>query len=350
MLMILIGAGLAVGGRVSSAQSPDDARAQRFFGPADVRNQRPYQLLFLTFSPETADVLSPRTDRLAVQLIVANDLLIPNARRGDGRAFVEEDAETQRLTLTARRGLGGGREGAVMLPVMARDGGLLDPVIEAYHRLAGFPNHTVDTPTGRGSLPMFRSVIRLDRADGTTEVNAGSVFGLGDVAGSLKQSIVSGRWTSVAVRAGMKVPTGSAGQLLGSGGMDVGLDADVKVALSGRVALFVNAGYIWMQKDERVAAAATHAWETMTAVEYRASPRDDWALQSDGSDVVVRTGNVHADGSARTLTLAYRHVSSPHQVLTFEFTENGDIVNYRAPWLVGIGPDVAFGAGVEWRR
>ena len=321
-----------------------------FLGPADLRNQRPYALLFLTFAPETARVLPRGRQVFALQLDVANDLLIPARTPQLGIPFVEEDAETQRLGLTERLGLGGRLEVAGFLPVIARDGGALDPIIEAYHRAAGFANSTVDTLTGRTDIPDYRSVVRLLRPDGSVEVDAGHALGLGDMSGTVKYSLSESARTALAVRAGLKLPTGDAGRLLGSGAADAGLDLDAQAALAPRVALYVSGGYVWMGHDRDISTAATHDFQLSESLEYRASAHDFWLLQSQGGGVVVRTGNAHADGPQRIVSVVYRRLTGPHTVWTFAFTENGDIVNYRAPWLVGIGPDVSVTAGVSWSR
>ncbi len=321
-----------------------------FLGPADLRDQRPYQLLFLTFAPEGAGVL-PRGRRvLALQLDIANDLLIPTRAPQIGVPFVEEDTETQRLGVTERLGLGRRLEAAGYLSVIARDGGFQDPIIEAYHRLAGFANSTVDTPTGRADIPDYRSVVRLLRPDGTAEVNAGHTLGLGDVSGTLKYALLTDPGFGLAVRAGLKLPTGNPGTLLGSGAADAGVDLDASAVLAPRVAAFVSAGYVWMGRDRDIGTAATHDFQLSENIEYRASAHDFWLLQSEGGGVVVRTGNAHADGPQRIVSVVYRRLTGPHTIWTFAFTENGDIVNYRAPWLVGIGPDVSVTAGVSWSR
>jgi hypothetical protein len=244
-------------------------------------------------------------------------------------------------------GLGQRLEAAGFLSVIARDGGILDPIIEAYHRLVGFPNSTIDTPTGRADIPDGRSIVRLLRPDGTTEVTTGEALGLGDVSGTLKYAILDGRWTSLALRTGLKLPTGNAQELLGSGAVDAGVDLDAQAVLAPHVAAFVSAGYVWMGKDRDISTAATHDFQLSENLEYRENARDYW-LQSQGGGVVVRTGNAHADGPQRIVSLVYRRLTGPHTVWTFAFTENGDIVNYHAPWLVGIGPDVAVTAGVAW--
>src|SRR5690349_2412644 len=75
----------------SSAQGVTENPAYREArGPLSIRNMRPYNLLFLQFTPESGDVLNPGGARYGLQLDVSNNLLVPDSF---GQARVIEDNE-----------------------------------------------------------------------------------------------------------------------------------------------------------------------------------------------------------------------------------------------------------------
>ena len=321
------------------------ARAQTladFDGPAPLRNQRPYQTLFLTFTPSDARALRRGQHRERLQLDIANTLLIPDPKLGGGNVL--EDAETQTVTLSVRQGLGKGWEAGAALPVTDRDGGILDNLVRFYHEGVGLVKSSPDVFPGRPNIPSYRSIIRSQEAG----VDAGSAAGLGDLSLYAVRGLVSNDRRRLSVRAGLKLPTGDADNLLGSGGTDYGLDVDGARLLSTRAALFGSVGYEKLGRATLVRSAALDSLSYSLGAEYRARPGLSYVLQTDGGSRVVRTGNRHADAEPSTLALSVRR-GTGKRIWTYSFTENGDIFGYKLPFVADIGPDVTFSAGLEWR-
>ena len=313
-----------------------------FDGPAPLRNQRPYQTLFLTFMPSDARALGQGQHRERLQVDIANTLLVPDPKQGGGNVL--EDAETQTLTLSVRRGLGHGWEADAALPVVDRDGGILDNFVRFYHEGVGLIKSSPDVFPGRPHIPSYRSIIRSQEAG----VNAGSASGLGDLSLYAVRGLLSGERRRLSVRAGLKLPTGRAGSLLGSGGTDYGIDVDGAELLSTRTALFGSVGYEKLGRAAAVRTAARDSLSYSLGAEYRARPGLSYILQTDGGSRVVRTGNRHADALPSTLALSVRR-GTGSRLWTYSFTENGDIFGYKLPFVADIGPDVTFSAGLEWR-
>ena len=119
-------------------------------GPIAIRDMRPYNLLFLQFLPESADVLPRKADQFGLQFDVANNLLIPNP---NGGATVVEDNEYQRLSFSWRHGIGKEMEAALFVPLLWRNGGFLDGILSGYHSLIGFAGDSEDNPAGRDRYP-----------------------------------------------------------------------------------------------------------------------------------------------------------------------------------------------------
>jgi hypothetical protein len=321
-------------------------------GPAAIRDARPYNLLFLQFMPETADVLPARSNMYGLQLDLINNLLVPIVDTSGGRhgAIVHEDNEYQRLMFTWRRGLGQRTELAVYAPLEWRNGGFLDSILSAYHHLAGFQGSGIDNPNGRDFWPLYQSRLELTDATGRVLVNQGNAFGLGEVNVTLKHSLLRrGGRSALAVRAGVKLPTGNPTLLLGSGSLDIGLSLDARYSLGRDIIVYTNVSGALLGRATRVPGAQPNMVQTLAALEYRANNRDSFVLQLDGSTRAVRTGNRFADNWNGTATFGYKRVLDRHHLLSVSLSENGDIHNYLLPAFSNVGPDITFSAGMEWR-
>jgi len=330
---------IAITSSACRAQSTDS-----YGGPVDLRNQRAYNLLFFSFSPEDGTTINKNSTYIAADLAIANDMMIPESTHGE---LVTEDFETQKLNLTTARGLGHGLQIGFTLPIEARDGGILDGMIEAYHGLLGVGN-TVDVANGRDSYPEYRSILSLVNSDGVTEVNQHSAFGLGDVSFEVKQSVAKSSHFNAAVRLGLKLPTGERDNLIGSGATDGGVDVDFDYHLSNHFNLFGDLGQVWMGRDTMLPNQANQNTLTLWGFGWRLNRRDSIIAQTDGSDVVFHTGNEHVDTKEETGTLAFRRLYAHGKTWTIGVSENGDIFDYSAPYLAGIGPDFTVYTGLSW--
>ena len=323
------------------AQSSD-----AYGGPVDLRNQRAYNLLFFSFAPEDGTTIGKNSTYVSADLAIANDMMIPPSSQGEQ---VTEDFETQRLSLTTAKGLGRGLQVGFTLPVEARDGGILDGLIEAYHGLLGV-DHTVDVENGRDAYPEYRSILSLVSPSGVTEVDQHSAFGLGDVSFEVKQSVAQSSRFDSAIRLGLKLPTGESSDLIGSGSTDAGVDFDFDWHVSNHFILFGDLGEVWMGRDTKLPNQANDNRLTMWGFAYRLSRRDSLIAETDGSDVVFHTGNAHVDTKEETGTLAFRRSYEHGRQWTIGVSENGDIFDYSAPYFAGIGPDFTVYTGISWTR
>lgn len=324
-----------------SARQPFAAR-----GPLPIRNSRPFNLLFLQFAPQDAGVLSPGEKALGLQLDIINNLLAP-AVGGNG-ATVIEDNEMQRLQFSWRQGIGKRTEAQFVLPVLARNGGILDGPISAYHKLLGLDGNGEDNPIGRDSLPRGRSVLFYQNATGQT-VSAGNAFGLGDASFFLKHQLSSGKRSALALRAGLKVPTGSEKKYLGSGGFDAGFSLDGQYALGRHFNLYGSLGAAALGSADLLPGAGKSTVQGSLALEWTRK-RSSIIAQVDANSRVLTTGNSFADGTQSTVTVGYKRQLSRDRTFYASFSENGDYHNYNVPALGNVGPDFTLTFGMEWRR
>lgn len=323
-----------------------DSALQEVRGPIPIRDARPYNLLFLQFVPESGDVLAPRANRFDLQLDLINNLLIPNPNLG---ATVVEDNEYQRLRVGWRRGLGKQTELGVFVPLEWRNGGILDGIISAYHHLVGLSDDAQDVPLGSDHYPPYQSRLEIINASGQVLVNQGNAFGLGETMVTLKHGLIpQTKRSALALRLGIKLPTGNPNLVLGSGSVDEGASLDGRYSVGRDFSLYGNLGYVVLGPAVKVPGSRPNTVETLVGIGYHPNHRDSFTFQIDGNGTYVLTGNSFADGSNVTATFGYQRVFDRHHVGFLSFSEGGHIHNYTIPSFSNISPGFTVSLGMNW--
>jgi hypothetical protein len=248
---------------VALALAGGPARCEPFDDPFALRNQLPFNLLFLDGTPRAAGLLERGGRMTSIRAayestFVTNRDLVDEFRRDDfatyggrvtlpiletvaasepGRSAYMMDGETLRAALEIRVGLGGRLEASAELPILLHGAGFLDRPIDRYHEALGLPDG------GRGAFVEDRFVMGYV-ADGETVYLEHAPGGLrqGDLVLSCRAAALreGRRAPGIALGAALKLPTGDARRLDGSGHADAG----VSVAVSKRVGRSVlHAGY-----------------------------------------------------------------------------------------------------------
>ena len=292
-------------------------------GPVETRNARAASLAFLRLGPREG-LLAPGERTFGISFLSANSLLFE-------RSGVREDQETERLGFTFRRGIARG-EWAVEIPFLVRGGGFQDPLIESYHALIGIHNF-------RGTIPFGRVEERLPGSGSFR-----SASGLGDVNGVFSRPMGPQAFWSV----GLKLPTGNAGGLLGSGGVDVAASAYARWKLGRHFNLHGQFGGVLQGRATRLDRARTFVRQASLALVYRQNSRDSYAFQWQDEASALRVGN-RSRSAQRQLTLGYSRRLSGRDTLQVYFNEDGDFLNYKVPALVNVAPDFTFGINVVRR-
>ena len=203
--------------------------------PLRARNQLPTALFFAHLPPDRATVLAPGTMVWRFDFDYSNILRQSNG----GRELLSFDAEYLRADLGANFGLPGEFELGVSVPGYAYTGGVLDPVIDGFHRLLGLAT-TVRSRTTRGQLRY------LYRRDDTVFFEGNEpTSSIGDVSFELKRQMVRSGPYAVALRGIVKLPSGSTEQLSGSGAADYGVGVAID-RLGSRVGFFLNANHYFL--------------------------------------------------------------------------------------------------------
>lgn len=198
--------------------------------PLITRNLSPATLGFGLPAVGAAQVLASHTGEAQVVIdLVSNSS--GDTTAGEALVF---DGETYRAVLGGDYGLGAGLEVGFELPLLSHQGGFLDNFIEGWHSAFGLPQgerrQTLDNQLD----------YRYVNSDGLGFSRQSHDGGLGDL-------VLRGAWQlwhdpanlrAVALRASLKLPTGSADKLTGSGGTDLAL------WLSGEQRLQTSAGQV----------------------------------------------------------------------------------------------------------
>jgi hypothetical protein len=311
-----------------------------------LENERPFQAIFLNLPAQNPDVLARGATTFGLQMDIANDLLSPNP--GPGGEIVVEDFETQRLKVSWRRGIGRDMEYGVGTNLTARNGGFLDPVIEAVHKI--FDTEGNGFATGgvkRANIPRGRSILTFTNTAGQT-IAEGSAFGLGDTSLWMKKQLSHGKLSSSA-RVALKVPTGSEGHVIGSGGFDAGVALDARLRLAKRWALWGNAGAAKYGNSSIPGSEGSGTWGSL-GYEWRVGQRDSVIGQITAASRTVTTGNPFADRTPVIISLGYKKQVSPKGSYWLAFSENGDYRNFKSQLLGSIGPDFTVSFGYEFKH
>ena len=209
--------------------------------PFYTQNQSPLIQIFGLPSIGDASLLGPGKADARFILDLANNYVDDQ----NPRESILLDGESARFSLDARYGINRDWELGVVIPYVIQSGGFLDGFIENYHDAFGFPQG------GRDQAPRNRLLYRYVK-DGQERLKVSdSGSGLGDISLTGGWQVWGGKNqpSAAALRASLKLPTGSSSQLHGSGSWDLSLwmvgSHDWK-GTYGQLTLFGAAGLMGM--------------------------------------------------------------------------------------------------------
>ena len=219
--------------------------------------------------------------------------------------------------------------------------------ISFYHSIFGLAGNGRDNPQGRDNLPRGRDILFFQDAQGRG-VNQGGAFGIGDTQLEARRQLLRGA-NAATIRLALKIPTGDAGKILGSGAFDAGAGLDARHAFSRRLALFGSAN-AFLYGASNIPNAKHTGIGGGLGLELRAGRRDYLLAQVDAQSRTVTTGNPFADKTPVIASIGYKHRFGNGPTAFVSFSENGDFTNYHTPYLANVAPDLTLSVGVEWRR
>lgn len=176
------------------------------------------------------------------------------------------DAETREARLTLQGSFGNAGIGwRLQVPYRYTGGGTLDSFIDSWHNTFGLSDGA------RSTLPRDQIGIAYTRA-GTRELNVtSSSSGLGDIQAALGYELRSTPGSALTAWLDIKLPTGDADKLTGSGATDVSLVlAGQHSRLDSRWAFFGQAGVTYLGDGDLLAdQQRSVVWSGMAGVSVR---------------------------------------------------------------------------------
>jgi hypothetical protein len=224
-------------------------------GPFRTRNESPVVQVFGLPASGDPFVLAPGKKEASVSLDVSSVYAVERT----ATESIVLDGETWRYGLSLRYGLLPGLEAAVELPVYQYGGGVLDSFIIGWHDTFGLPQG------GRDSAPKNRLLYRYTKNGVTRFLVDDSGAGIGDLSLSAGWQLYRSEGPSpaaVALRGSVKLPTGSASRLTGSGSTDFALSvaAGKRFPVSiGETSLYGSLGGMALTSGDVLRSGQRHA-------------------------------------------------------------------------------------------
>lgn len=308
------------------ALTPCIVRAEWGPTPLSLPNLNPLTHIYGTPS---ARPIRP-ADRIGVDTTVASHF-VSEANAAEALSL---DGETVRTALTLARRLTPTWALGAVVPHVRQGGGGLDRVINNWHRWFGLPDG------GRDAAPLDAFDFRYRRADGgavRTQVAGG---GIGDV--QLFADFAATRAWSLQTT--LKLPTGDAAQLRGSGAADLAVVAAARTPFAPGAAPLAFYGHVGAlargRGDVLPAQARTGVGLAQAGVAWAPLARLTLQAQLDGHTGFYRDSDLATLGPALQLGVGGRWQLAADTGVSFAFAE--DVA-------VATAPDVAFQLALDIR-
>jgi hypothetical protein len=218
-------------------------------------------------------------------------------QRADGEQLIV-DAETREARVTIGRSWPSGFAARLELPWRYTGGGVLDPAIDSWHDFFGLPEGARPTmPTGRIRIVYQRSGATLMNFDS-------SASGLADASLDFGYSLHSTATTAVAAWLSVKLPTGDADRLTGSGATDVSLAVAGEHRFGDNWSVFGQAAVAQLGDGDRFSDQQRDlVWSGFAGVGWRAWRGLELKAQLDAHSAVFDEADLDFLGPALVLTV-----------------------------------------------
>jgi len=296
--------------------------------PLLTRNQHPLVTLYGLPMPLAARLPGPGSGRIGATVNWSNFATTDTTER---RSYTL-DGEVFEVRVQGAHALGERFAVQGELAWRQLSGGSLDSLVESWHDLFGLPNGS------RNRLPEYALLVEYRSGESTLLRVDDESSGLADLPLSLGYQLAASERGAVSAWLTVKVPTGKAEDLTGSGAVDVALSLAGERQLSERWQLFGQANVAWLgngevladlQQDFAGSLLAGTSWKAWRGLELTAQLEANTAVMDTGTDL---------DGDAVVLTLGGRYKTDTGWAFDFGFSED---------LQVNASPDIVFLLGVR---
>jgi len=311
--------------------------AQELIKPLYTTNMSPVIQIYGLPAVEAGDITLPGELSLRVVAEVASHY----TKEDKGTESVLFDGETSRAIVSMRYGLNERWEAGVDVPMISHDGGTLDSFIEGWHDFFGLPQG------GRDRARRNQLLYSYQRNDSAALDFSGSNGGIGDLSLFASYQLVAAEATarrSVALRSGIKLPTGNSSRLRSSGAMDAHLRltaSDAETLGKWNTVLFASAGILWLGKGDILEdqqrpcvgfGSIGIGWMPLSWIDFK--------LQLDGHTSFYDNSNITQINSS-SLQLGIGGSLYLSERVSLDLAVIEDVV-------VGSAPDVVFHSALNW--
>jgi hypothetical protein len=206
------------------------------------------------------------------------------------------DAETMEWRVIGEYGLTDRFALRAELPWRKLDGGSLDGFIESWHSTFGLPNG------GRDDAPEDRLLIQYTEGAVTQLQIDRDGSGLADIPLAVGYQVSASEKTAVSAWLSVKLPTGDAQDLTGSGSTDVALSVAAQTQLAERWQLFGQFDLAWLgEGDVLPQMQEDYAWSALAGVTWNPWRALDLTVQFSGNSKIFSDTGTTLDGDAVVL-------------------------------------------------
>jgi hypothetical protein len=215
------------------------ATAAQELHPFRIKNQNPFLQIYGLPATEPAKLTPAQKINSYLFLDIANSSAIESR----GNESIRLDGETYRLALELRYGLNQKTEMGIELPFISHSRGFMDNFIEGWHDTFGLTNSERNKTTSNTLSYQYiqNNETIVDMSEPTE--------GIGDVRLFAARQLFQDNSSALSIHTGLKLPTGSAQRLMGSGSTDLSVSLayiQQRSFTRWQMTSFANAGLLFL--------------------------------------------------------------------------------------------------------
>lgn len=306
--------------------------------PLYTTNMSPVIQIYGLPAAEAGD-LTPAGER---SLRVVAEVASHYTKKSRGNESLLFDGETSRAIVSMRYGLSERWEAGIDVPMVSHDGGVLDSFIEGWHDFFGMPQG------GRDEAHRDQLQFSYQRNDSVDLDYSGSNGGVGDLSLFASYQLLAAEPNarrSVALRSGIKLPTGNSSRLRSSGAVDAHVRvtaSDAETLGEWNTTLFASGGVLWLGKGD-ILEDQQRRWVGFGSIGIGWMPLSwiDFKLQLDGHTSFYNNSELTQINSS-SLQLGIGGSLHFSERVSLDLAVIEDVI-------VASAPDVVFHSALNWR-